>query len=173
MRGMSRRAWQIVLLVIPLIGVAAVSAAQTMEERMKAAAGAYERKDFAAAIAVWKPLAAEGNAEAQTLLGAMYWRGEGVPRDHHEAAKWYLRAAEQGYARAQNDIGFMYGFGENIPPRDDVQAYKWLSLAIERYTDKNKERRDQAIRDRAALVTRMSKAQIAEAERLVQDWRPR
>src|SRR5436190_12323815 len=104
--------------------------AQSLEERMKSAAGAYERRDFAAAIAVWRPLAEQGNAEAETLLGAMYWRGEGVPRDHAAAAQWYLRAAERGYARAQNDIGFMYGFGEGIPPADNVRAYKWLSLAI-------------------------------------------
>ena len=90
---------------------------------MRTAAGAYERKDFALAVALWKPLAEQGNAEAQTLLGAMYWQGEGVPRDHAEAARLYLLAAQQGYARAQYDIGFTYGFGEGIPPHDDVQAY--------------------------------------------------
>jgi len=147
-------------------------AAQTLQERMRAAAGAYEQKDFAAAVAIWRPLATAGNAEAQTLLAAMYWSGEGVPRDHAEAAKWYLLAAEKGYARAQNDIGFMYGFGEGQPPRDDVQAYKWLSLAIQRYTAKNQDRLDQAIKDRATLVARMTPAQIADAERLVRQWKP-
>jgi TPR repeat protein len=147
--------------------------AQSLEERMRTAAGAYERKDFALALSVWKPLAAEGNAEAQTLLGAMYWQGEGVPRDHAEASRLYLAAAEQGYARAQNDIGFMYGFGEGIPSHDDVQAYKWISLAIERYTGKNQERRDQAIKDRATLEARMSPAQLAEAEAAIKAWKPK
>jgi TPR repeat protein len=145
--------------------------AQSLEERMRTAAGAYERKDYATAVAIWRPLAAQGNAEAETLLGAMYWSGEGVPRNHAEAAKLYLRAAEQGYARAQNDIGFMYGFGEGTPPRNDVQAYKWISLAIMHYTAKNQDRLDQAIQDRATLKARMSAAQIAEAERLVRDWK--
>ena len=148
------------------------AAAQSLEERMRAAAGAYERKDFALAVGIWRPLAAEGNAEAQTLLGALYWSGEGVPRDHAEAAKWYLRAAEKGYAWAQNNIGFMLGFGEGTPPRDDVQAYKWLTLATERYTAKNKDRLDQAIKDRAALAARMTPAQIADADRLVRQWKP-
>ncbi|MFI5000004.1 MAG: tetratricopeptide repeat protein [Reyranellales bacterium] len=148
------------------------SVAQSLEERMRTAAGAYEHKDFATAVGIWRPLAAEGNAEAQTLLGAMYWSGEGVPRDHAEAVKWYLRAAEKGYARAQNDIGFMYGFGEGTPPRDDVRAYMWLSLAIERYTAKNQDRLDQAIKDRAVLAARMSPAQVADAERLVRQWKP-
>ena len=160
------------LLLLRAATLASAAAAQSLEARMRTAAGAYERKDFATALGIWRPLAAEGNAEAQTLLAAMYWSGEGVPRDHAEAAKWYLRAAEKGYARAQNDIGFMYGFGEGIPPRDDVQAYKWLSLAIQRYTAKNQDRLDQAIKDRATLVARMTPAQVADAERLVGQWKP-
>lgn len=147
-------------------------AAQTLEEDMRRAAGAYERKDAGTAIPIWRKYAAEGNAEAQTLLAAMYWSGDGVPRDHREAARLYLSAAQKGYARAQNDIGFMYGFGEGIPPHDDVQAYKWLSLAIERYTVKNQERKDQAIKDRATLAARMTKAQFADAERQVRDFKP-
>ena len=148
------------------------SSAQSLEESLRTAAGAYERKDLALALSLWKPLAAQGNAEAQTLLGAMYWQGEGVERDHKEAARLYLLAAQQGYARAQYDIGFMYGFGEGIPPQDDVQAYKWIGLAIDRFTVKNQERREQAIRDRATLAARMSKQQLAEAEAAIKAWRP-
>ena len=146
--------------------------AHSLEADMRAAAGAYERKDMATAVRLWKAWAARGNAEARTLLGAMYWSGEGVPRDHKEAARLYLLAAEQGYARAQNNIGFMYGFGEGIPPRDDVQAYKWIALAIRNYTSRNQDRRDQAIKDQATLAARMTPAQIAEAEKRVRAWKP-
>lgn len=155
----------ILLLALP-------AAAQSLEAEMKDAAGAYERKDFAAAVKIWRPLADSGNAEARTLLGAMYWSGEGVPRDHREAARLYLEAARQGYARAQNNIGFMLGFGEGIPLRDDVEAYKWLLLATENYTDKNQDRLDQARKDLAALASRMAPAQIAEARRRAKDFRP-
>ncbi len=139
---------------------------------MRKAASAYEQKDFTTAVNIWRPLAGQGNAEARTLLGAMYWRGEGVPRDHQEAARLYLLAAEQGYARAQNNIGFMYAFGEGIPPHDDVQAYKWLSLAVRGYTAKNQERLDQARKDLATVTARMTAAQIAEAERQIRAWKP-
>lgn len=155
-----------------LVAAAGPIAAQTLEAEMRQAAGAYERKDMATAVRIWKVWAGKGNAEARTLLGAMYWSGEGVPRNHTEAAKLYLLAANQGYARAQNDIGFMYGFGEGIPPPDDVEAYKWLTLAIAGYTAKNQDRRDQAIKDKAELAKRMSKAQIAEAEKRVKAWKP-
>jgi len=98
--------------------------------------------------------------------------GEGVRRDHREAARLYLLAANQGYARAQNDIGFMLGFGEGIPPQDNIEAYKWLKLAIQGYTAKNQARLDQARKDLATLSRRMSPAQIAEAEQRVKAWKP-
>jgi TPR repeat protein len=148
------------------------AAAKTFEEQMREAAAAYERKDMATAVRIWKVWAGKDVAEAQTLLGAMYWSGEGVPRNHAEAARLYLAAANQGYARAQNNIGFMLGFGEGVPPRDDVEAYKWIQLAIDRYTAKNQDRLDQARKDLATLARRMTPAQIAEAEKRVRAWKP-
>lgn len=152
--------------------VAPPLAAQTLEADLRIAAGAYERKDMATAVRIWKIWAERGNAEARTLLGAMYWSGEGVPRDHREAARLYLEAARQGYARAQNNIGFMLGFGEGVPPPDDVEAYKWLLLATENYTEKNQDRLDQARKDLQALASRMAPAQIAEARRRAKDFKP-
>jgi uncharacterized protein len=161
-----------IAMILLFVAAAGAARAQTLEEEMRQAAGAYERKDMATAARIWKVWADKGNAEARTLLGAMYWSGEGVPRNHTEAARLYLLAANQGYARAQNDIGFMYGFGEGIPPHNDVEAYKWLTLAIAGYTVRNQDRRDQAIKDKATLAARMTKAQIAEAEKLAKAWKP-
>ena len=167
--------WKLLAIAATLVlgAVAGPAWTQTLEADLRTAAGAYERKDMATAVRIWKAWAAKGEPEAETLLGAMYWSGEGVPRDHKEAARLYLLAANKGYARAQNDIGFMYGFGEGIPPRDDVQAYKWISLAIARYTAKNQERRDQAIKDLVTLKARMSATQLAEAEAAIKAWKPR
>src|SRR5260370_34022337 len=155
----------IAALVIALLFVASPAVAQSsLEADMRDAAAAYEQKDMTTAARLWKIWADKGNAEARTLLGAMYWSGEGVPRDHKEAARLYLLAANQGYGRAQNDIGFMLGF-EGPPPHDDVEAYKWLTLAIERYTARNQDRLDQAVKDKATPANRMTPAQSVEAER--------
>jgi TPR repeat protein len=162
----------IVTAVATLLLLSSSVAAQSLEADMRMAAGAYERKDMAAAVRIWKVWAGKGNAEARTLLGAMYWSGEGVARDHKEAARLYLLAANQGYARAQNDIGFMLGFGEGIPPQDDIEAYKWLSLAIAGYTAKNQDRLDQARKDLATLAKRMNRAQITEGERRARAFKP-
>ena len=78
---------------------------------------AYDQGDFATALTLSRPLAEEGDAEAQYLLGRMYFAGKGVPKDHAESVKWYRRAAEQGNAEAQSKLGFMYHFGWGVPSR--------------------------------------------------------
>jgi TPR repeat protein len=77
---------------------------------------AYQRGDYATALKLWQPLAAQGNAFAQSNLGFMYDSGQGVKRDLGEAAKWYRLAAEQGNPRAQSNLGSMYAAGEGVPP---------------------------------------------------------
>ena len=55
---------------------------------------AYERGDYAAAVALFRPLAEQGVAEAQFNLGWLYELGwGGVPKDYAEAARWYRLAA--------------------------------------------------------------------------------
>src|SRR5215212_1516592 len=83
-----------------------------------ALAGSYEdgvaaayRGDYGIAARIWKPLAADGLAEAQNNLGALYARGYGVKRDDEEAVRLYRLAAEQGLAEAQSNLGYQYEMG--------------------------------------------------------------
>ena len=68
-------------------------------------------------------------------LKSEYAKGEGVPRDYVEAAKWYRKAAEQGIATAQFALGEMYHKNEGVP-RDYVEAAKWYRKAAEQGNDK-------------------------------------
>ena len=43
---------------------------------------------------------------------------------------------------------------------------KWISLAVERYTSKNQDRRDQAVKDRATLVDKAVAAAIFHEQNL-------
>ena len=56
---------------------------------------AYKNKDYATVLHEWKPLAEQGNTDAQTNLGQMYRKGLGVPQDHKTAVKQYRLAAER------------------------------------------------------------------------------
>ena len=133
---------------------------------------AFERGDYATALRLWRPLAAQGNAFAQSNLGFMYDTGQGVPQDYGEAAKWYRLAAEQGNARAQSNLGSMYARGEGVP-QDYVQAHMWADLAASRFPPSATEDRDQAVKGRDFVPSKMTPAQLAEAQRLVRDWKPK
>ena len=89
---------------------------------------ANKRGDYATAAREFQPLAEQGHAEAQYILGIMYSRGLGVPKDDREAVSWIRRAAEQSLAGAQVNLGIRYSTGDGVP-KDYVQAYAWLNLA--------------------------------------------
>ncbi len=130
---------------------------------------AYQRGDFAAALRLMRPLAEQGDAAAQFALGLMYATGQGVPQDYAEAAKWYRLAAEQGDAAAQFNLGVAYATGRGVP-QDYVQAYMWFDLAASSSEAKN---RASAIETRDLIASRMTPAQIAEAQRLAREWKPK
>ena len=80
--------------------------------------------DYATALKEWKPLAEQGDVEAQFNLGIMYQNGNGVLKDKTEAVKWYRLSAEQGYASAQYNLGVMYDEGNGVL-KDYSEAVKW------------------------------------------------
>ena len=159
---------------------------------------AYEKHDYAAALRLWQPLAEQGEPQAQHNLGVMYALGTGVPQDYALALLWYRKAADQGYADAQTRLGILYNYGEGVTqdyvqaaawyrkaaeqgnpqaqahlgllydkgqgvPQDYVQAHMWLNLAAAGG--------DAKIRDRVAA--KMTPAQIAEAQKLAREWKPK
>jgi hypothetical protein len=80
-------------------------------------------------------------------------------------------AADKGDAAAQFKIGFMYANGKGVS-KDYVQAYKWFSLvAWPSYVQE--EIRNKAWKNRDQLKSKMTPAQIAEAEMLRREWKPK
>ena len=110
--------------VFLVVACATVAAAGPAEE----ADSAYQRGDYAQAMSLWRPLAAQGNARAQFSLGLMYELGHGVSQDAQAAVKWYRKAAEQGNAEAQFVLGLMYHKGQGVS-QDDQEALKWYRRA--------------------------------------------
>ena len=91
---------------------------------------AYKNGDYATALKEWKPLAEEGDVDAQYNLGVLYDNGDGVPQDYKEAVRWYKLAAEQGVAEAQFNLGNMYYDGQGVSV-DYKEAVRWFTLAAE------------------------------------------
>jgi TPR repeat protein len=65
---------------------------------------AYNRGDYAPAMALFKPLARQGNAKAQGLIGAMYRKGQGVAKSSAHAFMWLSIAAARGDAVARTEM---------------------------------------------------------------------
>ena len=80
---------------------------------------AAQKGDFATALREWTPLAEQGDSDAQSNLGVMYEKGQGVLQDYKTAVKWYRLSAEQGNAGAQFNLGVMYTKGQGV-----LQDYK-------------------------------------------------
>jgi TPR repeat protein len=64
----------------------------------------YNRGDYVPAIRLFRPLAEQGNAKAQSVLGVMYRRGEGVARSSVRAFIWLSRAAARGDTKAKVEL---------------------------------------------------------------------
>jgi TPR repeat protein len=121
----------------------------------------------------WFRLAAEdGDAQAQFHLGNMYSQGLGVPQDYVEAVKWYQRAADQGNPQAQYNLGLWYATGEG-GALDIVSAYMWFNLAAARFPASDTRNRDLAIKNRDIVAKQMSREEIAKAQELAREWRPK
>ena len=144
---------------VGILFVALTLAGTAVAGSLEDGAEALARGDFATALRLLRPLAENGNPDAQINLGNMYFDGNGVPQDNAESVKWYLLAADQGSADAQIALGFLYEYGEAVP-QDYVQAHKWFDLAGSRlYRD--------------TLAAKMTPSQIAEAQKLAREWKPR
>jgi TPR repeat protein len=94
----------------------------------------------------------------------MSLKGHGVQLDCSEAVKWFKKAAEQGDPNAQGILGIMYKKGAGAP-RNDEQAYFWLTLAGN-VGDKDVS----AARDEVA--SHLTPEQIADVKKRIGEWKP-
>ena len=120
----------------------------------------YQYEDDSKSISWFRKAAEQGHAEAQSELGTMYW-GE---NDLEEALRWWRKGAENGIADAQLNLGGMYDDGDFVP-KDYVLAYMWLSLSAARGNGGGT-----AEEVLEMLVEKMTKEQIAEAQRMASEW---
>jgi len=88
----------------------------------------YEQGDYAHALAIWQPLAAGGNAEAQNNLALLYLDGKGAPRNMPEAVRYFQLSAAAGSALGQNNLGGLYRDGNGVP-RDYAKAVRWFAAS--------------------------------------------
>ena len=99
-----RRPFVITILIISLL-ITGQAIAGSYEDALEE----YGRGEYQAAYQLLKPLAEQGNSNAQMMLGFMYDQGRGVPKDSAETEKWLRMSAKQGNIGAQTTLGLMKG----------------------------------------------------------------
>ncbi len=105
-----------------LAGLASPLPAQSV----KAGIEAWQRSDYSGAVAIWRPLAEGGDADAQFNLGQAYRLGRGVALDLSAAKLWFERAAKSGHLDAETTLGLL-----TFQNGDRVEGLKWLKLAAD------------------------------------------
>lgn len=133
-------------------------------------ANMYETGDGVGASMVraldWYRIAAEqGSEKAQFNLGHLYATGRNVERNLHNATRYYRMAAEQDNPHAQLALALILYRGEGRAPRDLVEAYRWVTLAVHNYEPTHF--RDNANDVRREVIDAMTQEQRAEGRRRV------
>jgi uncharacterized protein len=139
------------------------NAQYTLGEMYRSGQGAPQ--SYAEAVKWFRKAADQGDARAQLSLGFSYKHGEGVRQDYSEAVRWFRKAADQGDAKSQFGLGQMYAKGEGVS-QDSVQAHMWFNLAAAQGLLISQKARDD-------VAKKMTPAQIAEAQRLAGEWKPK
>ena len=94
---------------------------------IKAGVEKWRAGDYPAAVAIWKPFAAAGDADALFNMGQAYKLGRGVDADPTTARDYYRKAADKGHLPAQANLGIaLFQAGEK------PEAIKWLKTAADR-----------------------------------------
>ncbi len=144
--------------LLVLAVAAGLAAGPAARADFDAGLGAYASGDYATAIKEWRPLAEQGDAEAQFSLGEMYDLGRGVAADAEAAAAWYQRAAEQGSARAQAKLGTMFATGHGVPV-DGSTAVLWWTKAAEQGSPAAQMRLGEAYRKGEGVARDLARAE--------------
>ena len=104
----------------------ALGATPLSAQSVKSGIEAWQRSDYAAAVAIWRPLAEKGDADAAFNLGQAYRLGRGVALNLGAAQSWFERAAQKGHVDAQATLGLLLFQNGNQP-----EGLKWLKAAAE------------------------------------------
>ena len=121
--------------------------------------------DHREAVRWYRMAATQRHAGAFYRLCVLSDIGRGMPQDYQEALRWCRLAADQGDGQAMFVIATYYAKARGVP-KDVVQAYQWYNLAAASGHEEGAKWRDR-------LAMNMTPAQIAQAQFLARNWKPK
>lgn len=109
---------------VGVLAIALVMAVPASAQSVRAGIDAWGAGKPEQAVAIWRPLAAKGSADAAFNLGQAYKLGRGVTADLAQAQRFYEQAARAGHLEAQTSLGLLLFQNGNR-----AAALRWLKQA--------------------------------------------
>ncbi len=122
-------------------------------------------KDHREAVRWYRMAATQRHVGAFYRLCVLSDIGRGMPQDYQEALRWCRLAADQRHGSAMFMIATYYEKARGVP-KDVVLAYQWYNLAAANGHEAGAKWRDR-------LASTMTPPQIAQAQFLARNWKPR
>lgn len=121
--------WIVAFLTLILI-IISKTAYSAGEQDFRQGMQYYRNRQFSEAFPCFEKAAWSGNTEAQSMIGVLYFQGNGVGKDDREAAKWFEKAATNGETSARNYLGTAYMKGQGTAKNTEKAIY-WFTRAAE------------------------------------------
>ncbi len=116
------------ILILSLLFIAGMLACSDSPPTVAQGIAEARKGNYAGALAIWQPLADQGDAAAQFHIGYLYAKGLGVEKDHGIAKNWFQKAAKQHHPNAAYKLGGFYLHGLGVE-KDLKTAAHWLGVA--------------------------------------------
>lgn len=127
----------------------------------------YDAGEYGRAVFGILRLARNDNPRAMETVGLMYRLGQGLPKDHEQAARWLARAGEKHRPLAQHHLGVMHYLGQGMR-MNMLQASMWLNLAAMNYPEGPN--RQRALEDLRNVNLRLSRLEQTRSKGLVENF---
>ncbi|HZP20759.1 MAG TPA: hypothetical protein VFB16_11200 [Bauldia sp.] len=149
----------------------AVTTASQADDALENGMDAWRRADFETAMRLLAPLAEQGNAKAEYMVGLMYANAQGRPEDVQKGNVWFEKAAAHGIVDARYSLCQNYAVGGVGTPVDSARAYTWCVVAVTGYDQAgDTEAKSNAAAFRDLVAKKLTPAELADAKQKSEEW---
>lgn len=89
----------------------------------------FNKKNYQKAFSTFKRFAEDQNAEAQYMVGIMYYKGLGISQDVDRAKFWLESAAKRGHLQAAFEYGMILLANSNRTAQEESDGLFYMTLA--------------------------------------------
>lgn len=89
----------------------------------------YQNKNYSKSFQLFKPLALDGDQDAQYYYACSYYYARGIEKDLRKASNWFEKSATAENIKAQNFLSYIYCEGVGVK-KSYAKARMWAQAAL-------------------------------------------